>query len=75
MIIILDLVLRNLSHLSYNKLFVCFAIPQANNGIVRTVGEKTSQKYSHVDLVHMVGGVDAKRGAVTAGGVLYDILI
>lgn len=45
----------------------CFVAFQANNGIVRTVGEKLSKKYSHVDLIHMIGGVDAKRGTVTAG--------
>ncbi|KAA0201693.1 hypothetical protein HAZT_HAZT009209, partial [Hyalella azteca] len=47
---------------------------QANNGIVRTVGEKLSKKYSHVDLIHMIGGVDAKRGTVTAGGRGYYLL-
>lgn len=28
------------------------------------------KKYSHIDLIHMIGGVDTKRGAVTAGNKL-----
>lgn len=32
---------------------------------------ETRKKYSHVDLIHMVDGVDAERGAVTAGGRGY----
>lgn len=42
------------------------------NGIERTFGDvETRKKYSHVDLVVMVDGVDTERGAVTAGGRGY----
>ncbi|XP_060076412.1 serine--tRNA ligase, cytoplasmic-like [Ylistrum balloti] len=42
------------------------------NGIERTFGDcETRKKYSHVDLVVMVDGVDSNRGAVTAGGRGY----
>lgn len=42
-----------------------------NNEVVRTVGDaainKTSKKYSHIDLIAMIDGVDTTRGAVVAG--------
>lgn len=42
------------------------------NGIERIVGDTTvRKKYSHVDLVVMVDGVDIDRGSVTAGGRGY----
>ncbi|CAI9737858.1 serine--tRNA ligase, cytoplasmic-like [Octopus vulgaris] len=42
------------------------------NGIERLVGDTTTKKkYSHVDLVVMVDGVDNERGTVTAGGRGY----
>ncbi|KAK7488578.1 hypothetical protein BaRGS_00020195 [Batillaria attramentaria] len=42
------------------------------NGVERMVGDvETRKKYSHVDLVVMVDGVDSDRGAVTAGGRGY----
>merc|ERR1719158_546443 len=34
-------------------------------------GEK---KYSHFDLIHMIGGVDTERGAVTSGGRGYYLM-
>eukprot|EP00056_Hartaetosiga_gracilis_P013486 m.224465 g.224465 ORF g.224465 m.224465 type:complete len:506 (-) comp13852_c2_seq36:2737-4254(-) len=45
------------------------------NRIERTIGDaavnQTRKKYSHVDLIEMIGGVDTKRGAVTAGNRGY----
>lgn len=35
--------------------------------MVRTFGEMSKKKYSHVDLISMIGGSDSKRGAVTSG--------
>ena len=32
------------------------------------------KKYSHVDLIHMIGGMDAERGTVTAGGRGYYLM-
>lgn len=41
----------------------------------RTFGDcETRKKYSHVDLIHMVEGMDAERGTVTAGGRGYYLL-
>ncbi|KAB7495375.1 Serine--tRNA ligase, cytoplasmic [Armadillidium nasatum] len=45
-----------------------------NNAVLRTFGEETKKKYSHVDLIHMIGGVDAKRGSATAGGRGYYLM-
>lgn len=46
-----------------------------NNGVVRTFGDcSVRKKYSHVDLIHMVGGMDGERGAVTAGARGYYLL-
>merc|ERR1712002_326927 len=43
-----------------------------NNAIIRTYGNSDVKKqYSHVDLVHMVDGVDTDRGTVVAGGRGY----
>ena len=33
------------------------------------------KKYSHVDLIHMIGGMDAERGTVTAGGRGYYLMV
>jgi len=39
-----------------------------NNKIERTIGDVESRKkYSHVDLIHMIGGADLERGANVAG--------
>merc|ERR1711874_360323 len=44
----------------------------ADNRTERTWGDVTERKkYSHVDLIHMIGGMDAERGTVTAGGRGY----
>lgn len=41
----------------------------------RTFGDcATKKKYSHVDLIHMVDGVDIERGTVTAGGRGYYLM-
>ena len=41
----------------------------------RTFGDcVTKKKYSHVDLIHMVEGVDIERGTVTAGGRGYYLM-
>lgn len=50
---------------------------QEENVIVRTFGDQSGQrkKYSHVDLVHMVDGVDMDRGAVAAGARGYYLKV
>ncbi|GFQ67870.1 hypothetical protein TNCT_305311 [Trichonephila clavata] len=52
------------------------SVPVSNNEeenvIVRTWGDvESKKKYSHVDLITMIDGVDSERGAVTAGGRGY----
>ena len=47
----------------------------ADNRTERTFGDTTQRKkYSHMDLIHMIGGVDLERGAVTAGGRGYYLM-
>jgi len=67
-----DRLLKSIGNLVHDSVVV--SKDEANNGIERTVGEKMSKKYSHVDLVHMIKGVDSKRGTVTAGGRGYYLL-
>ncbi|KAK8721266.1 hypothetical protein OTU49_012866, partial [Cherax quadricarinatus] len=45
-----------------------------NNAVVRTFGEESKKKYSHVDLISMIGGSDSKRGSVTSGGRGYYLM-
>lgn len=48
---------------------------EENNGIVKTWGDtEVKKKYSHVDLIAMIDGVDSDRGAVTAGGRGYYLM-
>merc|ERR1712051_225403 len=47
----------------------------ADNRIERTFGDiESRKKYSHVDLIHMIGGVDMERGTVTSGGRGYYLM-
>ena len=48
----------------------------ADNRTERTHGDvEGRKKYSHVDLIHMIGGMDAERGTVTAGGRGYYLMV
>ena len=48
----------------------------ADNRTERTWGDiEVRKKYSHVDLIHMIGGMDAERGTVTAGGRGYYLTV
>lgn len=43
-----------------------------NNEVMRTHGDCTvTKKYSHVDLIVMIDGMDGERGTVVAGGRGY----
>jgi len=45
------------------------------NRTERTFGDcSSSKKYSHVDLIHMIGGVDCERGTTTSGGRGYYLV-
>lgn len=52
------------------------SVPVSNdedeNGIERTWGDcETKKKYSHVDLIHMIDGMNGEKGAVVSGGRGY----
>lgn len=45
---------------------------EEENGVERTWGDcETKKKYSHVDLIHMIDGMNGERGAVVSGGRGY----
>ena len=47
-----------------------------DNRTERTSGDvEQRKKYSHVDLVHMIGGMDAERGTATSGGRGYYLMV
>lgn len=47
----------------------------ADNRVERTFGDiEHRKKYSHVDLIHMIGGMDGERGTVTSGGRGYYLM-
>ena len=49
---------------------------QDNNGIERLVGDCTTEKkYSHVDLIYMIDGMDGERGSVVSGGRGYFLKV
>ncbi|UYV62118.1 SARS [Cordylochernes scorpioides] len=48
---------------------------QEENEVVKTWGDvTTTKKYSHVDLIHMINGMDGDRGVKTSGGRGYYLL-
>lgn len=57
-------------------MYKLFSFVQDENGIERTFGDcESRKKYSHVDLVVMVDGVDNDRGSVVAGGRGYYLKV
>ena len=51
-------------------------ILQAFNKVERTYGDiEVRKKYSHVDLIHMIDGVESDKGAVVAGGRGYFLKV
>uniref|UniRef100_A0A0N7ZCM0 serine--tRNA ligase n=1 Tax=Scylla olivacea TaxID=85551 RepID=A0A0N7ZCM0_SCYOL len=67
-----DAILKEIGNIVYDDVPV--SDNEDNNAVVRTFGEETTKKYSHVDLIAMIGGSDAKRGAVTSGGRGYYLM-
>lgn len=46
------------------------------NAIVKMEGDvETKKKYSHVDLIHMIDGMDGERGSVVSGGRGYFLKV
>ena len=53
-----------------------FSSLQDNNTVERTFGDAAvKRRYSHIDLVYMVDGVDMQRGTVTAGNRCYYLKV
>ncbi|CAG2067666.1 unnamed protein product, partial [Timema podura] len=55
------------------------SVPVSNdedeNRVERTFGDCAQKKtYSHVDLIHMIDGVDAERGSAVSGGRGYYLM-
>ena len=54
----------------------CSVSVQDDNVVEKTFGDvSVEKKYSHVDLIHMIDGVDVERGTVTAGGRGYYLKV
>jgi len=63
-------VMRQIGNLLHPS--VVISNDEVNNKIERTIGDvETRKKYSHVDLIHMIGGADLERGANVAGSRGY----
>ena len=59
-----------------NKHYYHYLVDQAENVTEKTFGDVSVQKkYSHVDLIHMIDGVEMERGTVTAGGRGYYLKV
>jgi hypothetical protein len=57
-------------------LYYIVFIFQDENRVERTFGDCTQKKpYSHVDLIHMIDGMDGERGAVVSGGRGYYLMV
>jgi seryl-tRNA synthetase len=56
--------------------YCSFYIFQDDNRVERTFGDCTQKKtYSHVDLIHMIDGMDGEKGAVVSGGRGYYLMV
>lgn len=49
---------------------------QEENGVERTFGDcEVKKKYSHVDLIQMIDGMDGERGAAVSGSRGYFLKV
>ena len=49
---------------------------QDNNGVERTFGDcAVKKKYSHIDLIHMIDGVETQKATVCAGNRCYYLKV
>ena len=55
----------------------CMSIPvQDNNGVERTFGDcAVRKKYSHIDLIHMIDGVETQKATICAGNRCYYLKV
>jgi hypothetical protein len=55
---------------------ILYCVFKDENRVERTFGDCTQKKtYSHVDLIHMVDGMDGERGAAVSGGRGYFLMV
>lgn len=66
----------------YTRAFIyvqctCMSIPvQDNNGVERTFGDcAVRKKYSHIDLIHMIDGVETQKATICAGNRCYYLKV
>ena len=49
---------------------------QDNNGVERTFGDcAVRKKYSHIDLIHMIDGVETQKATICAGNRCYYLKV
>lgn len=66
----------DLSKVYYGHNYESNVSVQDENAVVHVFGDVTQRKkYSHVDLIHMVDGVDADAGAIVSGGRGYYLKV
>ena len=54
----------------------CPLFCQDNNAVERTFGDCTVKKrYSHIDLIHMIDGVETQKATVCAGNRCYYLKV
>ena len=57
----------------------CIHLPvpvQDNNGVERTFGDcAVRKKYSHIDLIHMIDGVETQKATICAGNRCYYLKV
>ena len=60
-------------------LCMCVHVPvrvQDNNGVERTFGDcAVRKKYSHIDLIHMIDGVETQKATICAGNRCYYLKV
>ena len=58
-------------------LYILFSVPvQDNNGVERTFGDcAVRKKYSHIDLIHMIDGVETQKATICAGNRCYYLKV
>ncbi|XP_055329976.1 probable serine--tRNA ligase, cytoplasmic isoform X2 [Paramacrobiotus metropolitanus] len=68
-----DKALREIGNLVHDTCIV--SNDEEENGVERVFGDVASRKkWSHIDLIAMIGGCDTRRGAAVAGGRGYYLL-
>ncbi|XP_076033383.1 seryl-tRNA synthetase isoform X2 [Oratosquilla oratoria] len=68
-----DAILKEMGNIVFSDVPV--SDDEDNNAILRTYGDRTvKKKYSHVDLIVMIGGVETKNSCITAGDRAYTLM-